>query len=232
MTIDELYRWINWVSNKEQAGSVSPNEFNLSLKIINIDLFKEKYGLPEEYRPGQPIPTQSWQITQKITDDLSFLLPMVILSKVDGYFQRPSDYLAFSSIRALYTYNENCGVRKDEGTGIEIITDSELSERLNNSIIPPSKNYPIGNYYEKGIKVWPELVDKVILTYLREPKTPFRAYNVVNDIDEYDEQNSTQLEWPVTLHNDFAVRMLQYYGVNLAERNLYQFSESRKMTGK
>lgn len=233
MTVDELYRWVNWVSNKKQAGSVSPDEFNLAIKVVNIDLFKEKYGLPEEYRPGQPLPSQAYQITQKITDDLSFLIrPLVIQKSNDGYFKKPNNYLSFSSIRALYTFKDGCSVGVDEGTNIEIITDSELSTRLKNSIIAPSKDFPIGNFYELGIKVYPEIVDRVVLTYLREPATPLRAYTIQNDIDVYDATNSVQMEWSKTLHNDFAIRVLSYYGINLAEDSLFQFSNFRKTQGK
>jgi len=232
MNVDELYKWVNFVSNKEQAGQVSPEEFNLALKVINIDLFKEKYGLPEQYVPGQPLPAQAWQVTQKITDDLSFLLPSIPIIKLNGFFQRPSDYLAFSSARAIYTYNAGCKVEKDEGTGIEIITDSEINTRLKNSIVGPEKDFPIGNFYAQGIRVWPELVDVIMLTYLREPRTPFRAYNIVNDVDVYDAANSVQIEWNVTLHNDFAIRMLFYYGINLSEDKLIEFTNYRKNQGR
>ena len=79
MTIDAIFRWINFMSNKAQSGAISPDEFNLCLEALYLEPMKIKVGLPEEYLVGQPVARQSYQVSQTITDDLQkFIVPLTI----------------------------------------------------------------------------------------------------------------------------------------------------------
>ena len=44
MTIDEIYKFVQFMANKEQRGFVKPSEFNMLAKRAQLDVLKEKGG--------------------------------------------------------------------------------------------------------------------------------------------------------------------------------------------
>ena len=44
MTIDELYRYIQFIANKEQRGFIKPTEFNLLADRAQMELFTKRYN--------------------------------------------------------------------------------------------------------------------------------------------------------------------------------------------
>ena len=231
MTVDEIYRFLAFVSNEEQVGSVAPDQFNLVIKAVNIDLLKEKMGLVEEFQPGIAVARQGHQVSRVTTDHVSFLYKKVdILKNTSGRFTKPSDFAHFSSMRYIELTNKDCGEGFSKGhETVDMLTHKEFEERYNNSIIGPTMKDPIGSDYYNEFEVLPEDIDRVELTYVRYPQTPERAIDPVTGL--YDSANSTQLEWPEIMHGDFAVRCAQYYGSHLNETELYQILKQRQTSG-
>lgn len=232
MTVEELFRFVNFVSNKNESGAIGPDEFNNVLQVVNIDYFKELYGLPEEYQPGRPLPRKAWQMTQKITDDLGRFLKSENLVVTNGYADLPADYVHASSMMYNFVKTSKCGTTtKKCSVPVEFVNDDEYNKRLCHSIAKPSYRYPIYTREEDRLKFAPEDIDSVHLNYLRLPEKPERAYTVVNDESVYDPGNSTQLDWPETTHNDIAIRVLAYFGIHLREGELAQAVKQRQIQG-
>lgn len=235
MTIDEIYRWVNFMANKLQSGAISPDEFNDCLGALYLEPLKIKLGLPEEYQIGNANARQSYQVSQMITDDLRNFIVQKTINKTGGYFVLPTDYVAYSSLRYVQVIEpDECDEQPIViDNSIEIVTDGELSLRLPNTITPPTFDYPIGAYYQQGIKVFPKDIDQVQLTYVRLPKKPFRNYTITaNDENIFNPIGSVDLEYPEIMHNDFAVIVAKYFGINLKDGELINFAQSRMDNGK
>lgn len=43
MTIDELYRFVQFLANKDQRGFIKPSEFNLAATRAQLDIIEEKF---------------------------------------------------------------------------------------------------------------------------------------------------------------------------------------------
>lgn len=234
MNIGQIFSWLNFVSNKNASGSISPDEFNLACNVVSRELFNVKMGLPEEYQVGAPYPRQAYQITQKITDDLrNFIKDAPITKDVSGYFLLPNDYAAFSSLSYLYSLNsEECGGTPESRINfIDCVDDSEFRARLEDNVIMPTLRYPVATYRESGILIKPDEINRITLTYLRYPVVPVFAYTVTSDEYVYDAANSTQVDFPETLHAEFSVRVARYVGVNLRENELYAMVQERIKSG-
>jgi len=223
------------MSNKTQSGAISPDEFNLCLEALYLEPMKVKIGLPEEYQVGMPQARQAYQVSQKITDDLQrFITPKTITKALNGYFPLPQDYVAFSALRYVQVIApEECDAPPIViDSSVEIVADSELSLRLPNTITPPTFDYPIGAFYDNGIKVFPKDIDQIQLTYIRLPKKPFRNYTIsANDENIFVPTGSVDLEYPEIMHNDFAVIVAKYFGINLKDGDLINFAQSRITQG-
>ena len=226
MTVEEIRQWANYQLNKHQTGNtLNKEEYNLCLAWANMEYFKTKYGLPEQYVPGRPIPAQAFQITQKVMDDMRPFLksrggknfPMLQID-ANGWAQIPQDYVHVSSIR----YGK---------AAVEIISNDVLGDRLASSVVEPTKRYPVCVIYSDYLQFYPIDLAEVKFDYLRTPVTPVWAATLVNDEWVYDAARSVQLEWPQDTHQDIANLIVQYASNNLRDMGMYQVAERRKDEG-
>lgn len=232
--INDIYLWVNFLADKYMSRSISDDEFNQIIDVVSLDLFKLKVGLPEEYQMNAPFPRQAWQISNKISDDMRYFITEVAINKNNaGVFPYPANYGAFSSLRYSRILNNDCDAPDVKTRTIELVTDAELSERLDNTIIPPNYDYPVGAWYAAGWKVYPQVINTVDLTYLRLPTTPVRGFifDPVTDLTQYDPATSVQLDYPKTLWIDFAVMCVKYLSINIREELLYQMAKDRQLSG-
>lgn len=241
MNVNEILQYVNFRLNKEQSGrSMTEDQYNLILSVINIEYMKWKYGLPEEYQPGSPIPRQFWEATQKITDDMRWAKVKMggqegakMMVDQNGIAQIPSDYLHYSSIWYTYSLNsKDCGTKPATKVyPIEVLFDSQVGDRISHPVKGPTLKYPFCCFYNNYIEFWPKEISSVDFTYIRVPRTPVYAYTVVNDEAVYNANGSVQLEWPVDCHADIANLIVSLASENLRDQFMKQVSEQRKERG-
>lgn len=234
-SVGDIYDWVYALSNVYQSGQWSDDQFNLACKVVNIELLREEAGLPEGYSPNNPEPAISWQITNRISDDLiNFIKPVILNQDINGYFPVPDDYYGFSSMWYEYKLNPaQChGQATSQSKYIEPVSDDELRTRLSSNIKAPDFRFPIVAWYQYGFQVYPIAIKKVEFTYLRIPVTPVWAYTILPDGQaQYDPVNSVQPEWPDSLIPNFAVRVCRYLAINLREDQLLKNISERIAEG-
>lgn len=224
--VNSIYEYCLWQLNKEQSGnSLSPDQFNSGLAWSNLEYFKLKYGLSEDYQAGRPVAPVTYEISQKIMDDMRSLRTVLggknapaLPIDVNGWAEIPPDYLHVSSIK----YN---------GTTIEILREDFLGDRLTNSIKYPSKENPICVMQENYISFYPKDLGFVEFSYLRLPQTPVWGYTIVNDQPVYNSATSVQSEFPSDCQTDIGNLILHYAAANLRDQLSLQLSEQRKKAG-
>lgn len=232
---------VNFISNKETAGNTMKiDEYNTLIKAVNIDMLNLRYGIPAQYRPGQPLPQQSYEVTKKMIDDLRYLEvrtgvetnPIVIDQW--GRSNIPSDYLHLSSARHNRVVNNNCDTKDVVPTDIELLTDAQIGDRLGNSITMPTLEDPCMVIYSTYFQFYPKELRMVELTYLRFPDTPYYAYTIDEETDEYiyDATHSVDFEFPDDCLIDIVRFVASYVGINLKESVVIQYVEQIKDEGK
>lgn len=241
INLQTLLEFINFVTNKETDGNtMTIPQYNTLLSVVNMDFFKYRYGLPEEYRAGQPLPRMSYELTQKITDDLRHLkvrmgvdTPQMIVD-VQGRADIPSNYVHFSSWGYRSIISPDCDSLIEKHHVGEVLSDAQVFPRLGNSITYPSKKDPVCVFYKDYIQFYPRDLKRVDFTYLRFPLTPYYATTVNSETDEYEysEEDTIHLEYPADCFSDIASMILSYIGINLREQDLIKYAETHKLTGK
>lgn len=226
VNVNDIKNYVDYQLNKSQSGNtLSPSEFNTCLQWANLEYMKQRYGLPEEYQAGRPVPRIALDITQKIMDDMRVLrtakggknYPAMSID-VNGWADYPADFIHVSSIR----YGT-----KD----VEILRDDFLADRLDNSIKYPTKENPICVFYDNYIEFHPKDLGFVNFTYIRLPETPVWAYTLVNDEPVYNSVASVQFEYPQDCLPDIAAMIVNYASNNLRDSFSQQFSQQRKDKG-
>jgi len=221
MTIDELYKFVKLLANKENRGWIKPSEFNLLAKRAQLDLIKDRYGsasgdgivngykqnsqLWDELRPCIAFNTE---MTNDGTGDFRFLADGVTDIFANG------DYLYFISA-------------KFEGAMVDMMGLEEIEIRRLSDLNPPSLDFPCGVVSNAGIRVFigedSEDEGNFRLTYIQNPPDPIWSFNVLNNVEIYNPTNSVQLTLPESTHKEIAHRILSYLGVALRESTIVEY---------
>lgn len=235
--VNEVYELVQFIANKDQSGNtMSPDEFNLSLRRAADDYFRWLYGLPHKYAPNFPMPAPAYELTQKIKDDMRVLKvagdDAIFDVSAGGRMTIPDDYVAVTSIYyKLFKSGETCDDTEGEIRPVERIDDDKWAGRVSSSLKKPTKKRPICNFRNNHVQFEPKNLGKVYFEYLRCIQTPIWGYTIVNDVAVYDEASSTQLEFPKIVTNDIVRIILSYVGINLREPELLAYAEDKKANG-
>lgn len=229
MNIDEVYKFVQYISNKNQSGFLTPKDFNLSINRALTEWVMKRYNNVVSKN------NQGWEKNQKISDDLRFLIVRDQIIQVDyeGVFDIPNDYLHLDNLSYNYVYEQD-GRTLSEMKPIDIVRSSELSNFLSSKIYKrkiDSKEYAIACMYSDFIQVYPKNVQRVSMTYLRKPIEAKWAFTVQNRKPVYDSVNSVDIEAPDEAMNEIVMMCCSYLGMNLREAELVQYSETLKSQG-
>jgi hypothetical protein len=232
MTLFEIYTLIRFIVNKDFEGNIiTPERFKELIKVVNIDLFRKKYGLPEEYQPGRPVPNEHVDITLKNTDDLkAFRMSILNAPVISGVLVYPLDYAHRDELVYNFTKTIN-GKATILPRGVEILRESQISERRGNYTKQPSTKNPCGVMRLSGIHIYPITITSVDFYYFRFPRDPVFSYVQHDGYITYDTTNSTELEWTKDEKITFTRMVLQYIGVNLREGDIVQYSQMKLQGG-
>ena len=234
ININEIKQFIDFISNKEQSGTAySISQFNIACQAANIDLFKLRYGLPEDYTPGMPLPRQAYEVTQKMKDDLRSCKEVVTLPVSNGILTLPSDYVHKTALTYIKVTNSSCGedpiVKRK---GIQFLDDDKFDGRCDAVIKAPTQDFPIANILKDSIRIEPKSIKSVEFSYLRTPNKPVWGYTNNNGIEQYNPSSSTDFEWNGILFTDISKIILSYLSINLRDNDLYAAIEQYKNSGK
>lgn len=253
--IDEMYRFVQFIANKEQSGFIKPSEFNLAAQQAQIQLFTERYGHPSEYTMGNPIPvTGGYAQSQKLQDDFN---PFIMSAPFDGGDIRLNSLTCdYAHLVAIYG---NTGQR------VKLVGLDEYAEMTTSQLYAPSNSYPVA-YFADRMRINIDGVDSGTVYYLRYPNDPNWDYfkdnsgkpldssggsivtypvfddspsgNVYNDETGYNCNNTgnpydncVNFEFPYDCFNEIAIKILSFVGINLREQALTQYTELKEQQG-
>lgn len=235
INVNEVKIFIDFIANKEQSGTAySITQLNNAFQAANIDLFKLRYGLPEDYVPGLPLAKMAYENTQKIKDDLRVFKTLIPLTvDKNGIMLFPDDYVHKTSIEyKKIINNKDCKDGPSVFTKeVETIDDDKWAERVGNTIKAPSLDFPICNILKDSIRFEPKNLMTVDFSYLRMPIQPIWGYTFVDGIETYDASTSTDFEWPPILLTDISKLILNYLSINLKDGELHEAMIEYKQEG-
>ena len=258
INVDELKRFVELISNKNQNGQFSVERFNDALPKAEMQLLNEFYGLPQRSNNGRTANDQYWQSTEYASNVIrKFLVPpTTIIVDGNGYAQKPSNFFQLSSMRVAFDISQEQHINNscndtfldcaDEGdcidtinspsigkeVGAEFVPDAEIEMRLSSNIIAPTQAFPIFCVYENVFKFYPESTGQAKLTYIRYPVRSRWGYTISpSGRPVYDPATSTDSEFDYNLINELAMRICSMLGIHLSRVELLQYAEGKINTG-
>lgn len=225
MTIDQVYKFIDFTIKKSNAGGyLTPDEFNLIINRAQIQYFNKLYGNQNDYRYDRPVPKIAYAITEKISNSLSVFLSDSTTLTIDANGQTtiPNDLFQTVSITKTIDGVEN------EITRVE---QDRVANNLTSTYDAPDTEYPIYTQLRTKFQFYPKNLATANLYYLKKPTDMLWAYTTVSQRPVYDAANSVQPLWKDMDMNEVIYIALSYVGINLKDAEVSQFAQLKTQTG-
>ena len=225
MTIDQVYKFVDFIIKKSNSGGyLTPDEFNLIINRAQIQYFNKLYGNQNDYRYDRPVPKIAYAITEKISNSLSPFLSDSTALVVDGNGQVniPSDL--FQTVSITHTIDNI----EYEITRVE---QDRIANNLSSYYDAPTSDFPIYSQLRTKFQFYPKDLATASLFYLKKPTDMVWGYTTVSGRPVYNSGTSVQPLWKDMDMNEIIYIALSYIGVNLKDPDVSQFAQLKTQTG-
>jgi hypothetical protein len=217
------------VANKQNFGYITPADFNLYAKQAQLDLFENYFYSYSSYSQGGLFSKGNSRRTGTGYSDILKGLEEVIDSfssvntPVDTnapLFPLPLDYYLINVVR--YGSKE-----------VERVSNNKILQLSSSNLTAPNTTFPAYVLNGNDITVYPDTISTgITLQYIRKPLDPKWTYvEILNGEPVFDQSNSDyqDFELPESDAPSLIAKILQYAGVSIREKDLYQFGVNDEM---
>ena len=234
-SVYQVYTTLKNLANKDEQGFVTPQAFNTfapvaQQKIVN-DLFAKFDTLNAV---GNRVPHQTVDVSlhKRIREDLSVLQKSSKLSKTNGAFTIPDDFMRLISVRTSGAYFLNESTSKPIDVLYEVF---KLDEILTNDMLAPTDCNPLA-VLDNGITIYPATVSSIVVYYYKKPQgllattgaktagVPRFGYTVANTKEVYSAANSVDFELPDHYVPELVTEIAKMIGVSLSSADVYNYA--------
>jgi len=225
--IDTVYQTLLTLLNKENAGYVSPTEFNLLANTVQQKIFRGYFSdiQKDSVRKTAGLTARGYANLDKVQKHLiQQFASSDTIALTAGAGSLPSD---------LYLIEQD-GILTDSGetypSRVVEETDRINIGYLNLSEASPTELYPIFENLGTTIQVLPTTISSVTIRYIRKPSFPNWTYVTVSNQPMYNAADGAHQDFE--LHeSEFAnivIEMLSMFGITIREADVVQVAETLK----
>jgi hypothetical protein len=213
MTVKQVKSLIDFLANKYQLGYISGDEFNLTFRAAEMSHLSYLLGNTHQLQPGRPVPRFGLNMTKANTERLApFRFTVSINSGVSGEIPKMSDVVAVEAMNRV------------DGVPLYYVAPNRVSEYVNSAVRDLTVD-PIYTEYDTYFRTFPSSLD-VVVTAIRVPPTTRWAYNVIDDVEVYDNTASSDPIWKPGDTLEIVGRMCKLIGVSLKDGELMNYGQS------
>jgi hypothetical protein len=198
------------IRDKQPTKEIVTEDINNILQAVNYNKLREEIDKFEE--------------TSDVTEVLAPLLENVIATPTPA----PQPTYAYATQVVPSNYEKVTQILLGNTKKVDILTQSELGDVLDSSIIAPTTDYPICHLIGSTFYYYPKTVGQVWFYYIKTPTKPVMVDKLENGIIVMDSASSTPFDWGDSEFDDLLHRMLSYVGISINATELVQYSELKK----
>jgi hypothetical protein len=220
MNVNDVYKLVQFIANKNQQGYINPSQFNLIINQAQNSYTSFLLGSFQQYTPGRPIARVELGNNSVVRQRLTPIIKATNLT-IDGtgFSPYPSDYVQVDAIRT------------DSLQRVRFVQQDSLYSYYN-SVIDPVATNPIYLLEDTGLRFYPATLGSARLSYISDPVDIVWAYTLdANGRPVYDQANSVDPVWHVTSILEIVTRALSMVGVNLQAGAISQYAQEIKANG-
>tara|TARA_R110000822_G_scaffold95871_7_gene218738 strand:- start:3096 stop:3800 length:705 start_codon:yes stop_codon:yes gene_type:complete len=216
------------VANKQNFGYITPADFNLYAKQAQLDLFENYFYSYSSYSQGGLIKQNTRRTGTGYADILKGLEEVI-----DSFssFNTPTDTSAPLYILPLDYYLIN-SVRL--GTKeVERVSNNKIIQLSSSNLTAPNTSFPAYVLNGNDITVYPATVlTGITIQYIRKPLDPKWTYVEIVDGEPVFDQSAADyqdFELPESDGPSLVAKILQYAGISIREKDVYQFGANEEI---
>ena len=170
VAIDNVYKTVLNILNKENRGYITPTEFNTLAKQAQTEIFESYFTA--QYRSMQgPMSDGDYSDIMRNYEEKITLFDNVETIRRTG-FQNPEGDVT----EGYYPYPSNfyrLGVVTVDGRIADEVSHKDVHYINLSPLTAPTKKQPVYTRHEQGLLVFPQNeVNEISIIYVREPATP------------------------------------------------------------
>ena len=206
------------VANKQNFGYITPADFNLYAKQAQLDLFEDYfYSYSQQlYKQNARRSGSGYADIVKGLEEVidSFSVISTPSSASAPLYPLPQDYYLINSVRY--------GTRE-----VERVSNNKIIQLSSSNLTAPNATFPAYVLNGNDITVYPDtILTGITLQYIRKPLDPKWTYVSLSGGEPvFDQSNSDyqDFELPESDEPSLVAKILQYAGISIREKDVYQF---------
>ena len=220
ISVDDVYKTVLLILNKEQRGYITPTEFNKIATQVQREIF-EGYFQYENKQYRLPDNESEYSDRSKSVDEKIAALKRLsigLTKNVDGYFEQPTDFYKLGTV--IYTD------AKSNQIEVQRIQENDLLYVNMSPLTKPSLTHPIYTYRDNKIYAQPTSIadGEVSISYLKKPSDVVWGYTVdpTSGGYVYNNGSSTDIELHQVEQTEVIIKILMYAGVVIRDPQIVQ----------
>lgn len=221
VNVDIVYRTVLLILNKEQRGYLTPDEFNKTAAQVQLEIFNEYF---EELTQQIRVPRNDSEYSDRVKN----------LQQKMAIFQS-NGACSYSSITGLFTptvtapnelYKLGTIIYNDDKE-VQYVQPNELLEYSLSPLTKPSKYWPVYQYQDLKVKVYPTTITSgITFTYIRKPYNPIWDFTVTAPAYQYVYNPTTSINFDLhpTEQTNIVTRILLYSGIIIRDPQVVQIA--------
>ncbi len=219
VNVNTVYQRVLAITNKEQRGYITPQEFNYMANQAQLDIFEQYFYDSNQFAriPGNS--TEYSDMLDMLEEKISLFEK--VGATVTGGITLPSDVYRLGSI----LYNS---------IDAEHITQKDWLYIKKSPLSQPSNDFPVylRDSETNAIKVYADSITAnetadVTCNYIKTPADAAWAYD--NTTGLYDSGNSTNFELHASEETELVIKILALAGIVLKDPGLYQIGSAEEV---
>lgn len=200
LSVDKVFRFVQFIANKESRGWVAPSEFNINAELAQIAVYSRLESL--------------FLGNKKVHSDMR-------------PFEKESDETIAAGVLPFPTAFRQlieCRMATDD-LPVNELNQGEITAALNSLISPPSATYPACVVRDNGISIYPpNTTGDVTVEFIAGISTaPTWAYTLASGRPVYDSGNSVQFEFEENLFLEISMLIVSNIGMNINKETVTQY---------
>ncbi len=232
ISVDDVYKTVLLILNKEQRGYITPAEFNKLATQVQLEIF-EDYFQYENMQYRIPDNDSEYSDRYKNVDEKIAIFKELSsgLNKVGDYYEQPADLYKLGTVIYTDAKGNQIEVQKSQQNDFLYVDMSPLTK--------PSEKYPIYLYRNNRIYVKPTSIanPNITVSYLRKPADVVWAYGVDPTTGGYiwdgspgaptpsiPSTGSVNFELHETEQTEIIIKILAYSGIIIRDTQVTQMA--------
>ncbi len=227
ININDAYNFLQLQANKNYGGQFTVPRFNLAWKQSEISFFWSLFGFDEQSKDNQYL-NNNFAVATQVNDESlrPFYVDNQLINFVNSFGNLPANYAYIDVL--LSEYNNGGVYKKREVIQIDSGTKGWV---LDSSLLEPTLEYPMFDFADNRIKVYPSTLNVAYLSYWRLPVYGVWNYTTVNGRPVYDPATSVNSEFNNKDSNEIVARCATLLGINIKDGDLLGFAQNNIKTG-